>query len=125
MDKYEQHLGEGGRVVGNMIGWGLRRLYDALRNASERNQERPAPRPGDPNRVLPNWQMEVCERAVGKGLAGLDPNLVEAIKQPARQLCIDLLLYEKKHRKSYTGKVTTPPRKRGGFLAALTGRVSV
>ena len=72
MDKYEQYLGEGGRVVGNVIGWGLRRLWDSLRNASE---EGVAPRPGDPNRILPNWEMEVCERSVKTALAYLpDPS---------------------------------------------------
>ena len=35
MDSYERNLEKGGRVVGNMIGWGLRRLWDSLRNASE------------------------------------------------------------------------------------------
>ena len=72
MDKYEQYLGEGGRVVGNAIGWGLRRLYDSFRNAAEKSREGVAPRPGDPNRILPNWEMEVCERSVKTALAYFD-----------------------------------------------------
>lgn len=35
MDSYERNLEKGGRVVGNAIGWGLRRLWDAIRDASE------------------------------------------------------------------------------------------
>jgi hypothetical protein len=105
MDKYEQYLGEGGRVVGNVIGWGLRRLYDSFRNAAERNQEGVAPRPGDPNRILPNWEMAVCERSVKEALAYLPDQVAGVIKQPARQLCIDLLLYESKHRKSLAWKM--------------------
>ena len=93
MDKYEQYLEKGGRVVGNAIGWGLRRLWDSLRNASEKSREGAAPRPGDPNRILPSWEMEVCERSVKKALAYLPDPVAGAIKQSARQLCIDLLLY--------------------------------
>jgi hypothetical protein len=61
--------------------------------------------PGDPNRVLPKWQMEVCERAVNKTLPYLPDRVAGVIKQPARQLCIDLLLYERSHRKSYSEKM--------------------
>jgi hypothetical protein len=100
MDKYEQYLGEGGRVVGNAIGWGLRRLWDSLRNASEERKAREILTPGDPNRMLPNWQLEVCERAANKALAYLPDPVARAIKQPARQLCKDLLLFERKHQKS-------------------------
>ena len=105
MDSYERNLEKGGRVVGNVIGWGLRRLWDAIRDASEKSKEREALRPGDPNRILPNWEMEVCERSVKTALAYLPDPVAGAIKQSARQLCIDLLLYESKHRKSLAWKM--------------------
>jgi hypothetical protein len=33
-DAYSRNLEKGGRVVGNAIGWALRRLYDSARDAS-------------------------------------------------------------------------------------------
>ena len=58
MSNTERNLYEGGRFVGNAIGWILRRAFDSLRNAAEERQVREMRRPGDPNRKLPKWQVE-------------------------------------------------------------------
>jgi hypothetical protein len=42
---------------------------------------------------------------VKEALTYLPDQVAGAIKQPARQLCIDLLLYESKHRKSLAWKM--------------------
>jgi hypothetical protein len=104
-DAYSRNLEKGGRVVGNAIGWALRRLYDSARDAAEKRKEREILRPGDPNRELPAWQVQICERVVNKALAYAYDPAVKAIKQPARQLCFELLLYEKGYRKALAGRI--------------------
>jgi hypothetical protein len=105
MDKYEEYLGKGGWYVGNAIGWALRRIWDSMRKSSEERNEREILTPGDPNRMLPPWQMEVCERAVRKALPYYPDPVAGVIKQPTLKLCRDILLYEKSLRKSSAGKM--------------------
>jgi hypothetical protein len=105
MSNTERYLYEGGRCVGNVIGWVLNRAFDSLHQLAEERQTREMLRPGDPNRQLPTWQVEVCERTVHKTLAYLPDAVAGAIKQPTRQLCLDIILYEKQHRKSLTGNI--------------------
>src|SRR5215216_6137079 len=105
MSNTERHLYEGGRCVGNVIGWVLNRAFDSLHQSAEERQTREMLRPGDPNRQLPTWQVEICERTVHKTLAYLPDAVARVIKQPTRQLCFNIILYEKQHRKSLAGNI--------------------
>ena len=105
MGKEEYYLYKAGYFIGDAIGWLINKGVDKYSKEKEERQEREMLTPGDLSRTLPNWQVEVCERAVRKTLPHLPDAVAGAIQQPARQLCFELLLYEKGHRKSLTGKM--------------------
>ena len=72
-------LYKGGHAVGSMIGWALRRALDAIRKSSEEREMREALRPGDPNRVLPDWQVETGERALNTAFRSMPDAVAEAM----------------------------------------------
>jgi Type IV secretion-system coupling protein DNA-binding domain len=105
MSKEEYYLYKGGYIIGDMIGWLMGKGVDKFIKAKEEREDREMLTPGDPRRTLPTWQVEICERKVRDILTYLPDTVAGAIQQPAQKLCRDILLFEKKHRKSLSGKM--------------------
>ena len=105
MPNIERILYGAGYAVGDGIGWVINRIIESNDKAREARVLREARRPSNANRALPDWQIEVCDRAVQKLLPHLPKAVAGEIEQPARQLCYDILLFEDKHKKVYIKKL--------------------